>query len=468
MTLRKTFFNVTVVLALIFGCQPKIHQESPNIVFIITDDQQVGLLTSEGNTVIQTPNIDRIAKEGMTFSNFFVTTPLCSPSRATFLTGQYPHTHGIVNNDRVGLDVISHTLMTWPRQLRENGYKTAFIGKWHMGLDDSRRPGFDRWLSFKGQGVFVDGVVNDDGIDRQTSGYMTDILNNAAVEFLGQMDENQPFAMILSHKALHMPLIPAERHEHKFLEYQFEMPVHVEEDLAVKPMITRKVPWKGMFGYDNAVPEPPEPRRGRGFDLQSIARDQLRCLRSVDEGVGAIINELEKKQMLDNTVLIYTSDNGMLVGEHGAFHDKRWAYDPSIKVPFLIRYPKMISSGSASEELVLNLDFAPTIFELAKIEPHLKMEGRSFVPLLNSNSSTWRELFMAEYHFEQVVPKVPAWKCVRSREWKYIRYLNQPEEMNELYHLADDPEELHNLHNVVDYKNQLAVMQHKLDSLSQL
>ena len=160
-SLKWLTFLIIATFFLSFTGVSQNASDLPNIIFIITDDQQSGLTSIEGNTVSKTPNIDRIAKEGAMFENFFVATPLCSPSRASFLTGQYAQKHAVINNDRIGLDVISHTLMTWPRQLRENGYKTAFIGKWHMGLDDSRRPGFDRWISFKGQGIFVNGVVND-------------------------------------------------------------------------------------------------------------------------------------------------------------------------------------------------------------------------------------------------------------------------------------------------------------------
>jgi N-acetylglucosamine-6-sulfatase len=256
-----------VVIVLFLAACNKIQntaQEKPNIVFIITDDQQTGLLGIEGNPAAKTPNIDRIAKEGMLFKNAFVVTPLCSPSRASFLTGQYAHKHKVINNDKLGLDVISHTLMTWPRQLREAGYETAFIGKWHMGLDDSRRPGFDRWFSFKGQGAYIDGVVNDEGMRRQTTGYMTDIINEQAVAYVNKDHNNKPFAMIVSHKAVHWPVLPAKRNESLFPDYEFESQPPSEDDIKGKPLLTRPIDYKEWYFLENILPEPAEPRRGRG------------------------------------------------------------------------------------------------------------------------------------------------------------------------------------------------------------
>src|SRR5688500_1990069 len=213
----------------------------PNILFIITDDQRADLLGLAGHPVAKTPHLDRVGREGAWFRNFFTVTPLCSPSRASFLTGLYPHSHGVINNDKLGLDVISHTLFTWPRQLREAGYETAFIGKWHMGLDDSRRPCFDRWISVEGQGIDIDGGVNDDGVARQLTGYMTDYLNSQAVAFVAR-PRTRPFAMVLSHKAVHIPYLPAARHEALYTDHTFEPAPPAPEDRAGKPILTRPIP----------------------------------------------------------------------------------------------------------------------------------------------------------------------------------------------------------------------------------
>lgn len=439
--------------------------ELPNIIFIITDDQQSGLTSVEGNVVSKTPNIDRIAKEGAMFENFFVATPLCSPSRASFLTGQYAQNHGVINNDRIGLDVISHTLMTWPRQLREHGYKTAFIGKWHMGLDDSRRPGFDRWVSFKGQGIFVNGVVNDEGTIKQIDGNMTDYLNEQAVNFLKKNSKNQPFAMILSHKAVHSPIIPAERHSDYYADYEYKPPHVSKGNIESKPVLQRNVPWKPPYEYENIVPEPVEPRRGRDNDRTGIVADQMRCLLSVDEGVGEIFKILKKRGQLDNTIIVYTSDNGMLMGEHNRFHTKRWAYDNVLRVPFFIRYPKMIESGSKIDKMVSNIDWAPTVYDVVGVEPLIPVHGKSFLSLFKTEDAEWRTSFYAEYFHEKVARNTPSWQAVRTKNWKYVKYVGlETNELNELYDLQNDPAEEFNLYNNSVYYDVLEMMKIKLQN----
>ncbi len=288
----------------------------PNILVVITDDQRYDTLGCTGHPVSKTPNIDRLAREGALFPRFYVACPLCSPSRASYLTGVYPHKHGVINNDKLGLDVISHTLMTFPRQLREAGYETAFVGKWHMGADDSRRPGFDRWFSFKGQGAYIDGVVNDDGMQRQLDGHMTEQLNQQAVEWIGRK-RSKPFCLVLSHKAVHFPYLPERRDEALYSDYDFKKPAVAPGDLDGKPALTRKVPKQKSYELEGIAPEPGEPRRGRGADPSSVVRDQLRCLAEVDQGVGQLLGALEASGQLDRTAVFYTSDNGYLMGEHG-------------------------------------------------------------------------------------------------------------------------------------------------------
>ncbi len=435
----------------------------PNIVFVITDDQRWDQLGCAGHPILKTPHIDRIAREGASFNNFFVCTPLCSPSRASFLTGLYPHQHRVFNNDKLGLDIISHTLMTFPRQLRENGYETGLVGKWHMGLDDSRRPGFDTWISFKGQGVYIDGVVNDNGMQRQLRGNMTDYLNRRAVEFVKQPRE-KPFCLYLAHKAVHGPFLPAERHEDLYSDYVVQLPARDEADLAGKPMMNRSFPRINHMELEGVGPEPGEPRRGRGMDAASVVRDQLRCIAAVDEGVGQLFAALESIDQLDNTVFIYTSDNGFFMGEHGRFNDKRLAYEEALRVPFLIRYPKRIAAGSVRDAMVLNIDVAPTLLELAGVDSVIPMHGVSFAPLLRDAAAPWREAFLAEYFLEKVRPSVPTWQAVRTQNWKYIHYV-ESESYDELYHLEADPNELHNLVYDPKHETQLKAMRAQLAKL---
>jgi N-acetylglucosamine-6-sulfatase len=443
--------------------QSRAADSRPNIVFIITDDQRWDTLGCTGHPTLKTPNIDRIASEGMLFNNFFVCTPLCSPSRASFLTGLYPHRHKVVNNDKLGLDIISHTLVTFPRQLREAGYETAFIGKWHMGLDDSRRPGFDSWISFKGQGVYIDGVVNDNGMRRQMDGYMTDSLNEWAVDFV-KKPHTKPFCLYLGHKAVHNPYLPAPRHDTLYADYEFAQPLKNKSDIDCKPVMHRDVPKMNPLELEGVGPEPGEPRRNRGGKPAEVVRDQLRCLASVDEGVGQLLEALESMGQLDNTVFIYTSDNGYLMGEHGQTNSKRWPYEEALRVPLLIRYPKLIAPGSQRDGMVLNIDIAPTLLELAGVNSIVPLQGQSFVPLLLDAHAPWRKDFLAEYFLEKVAPKVPDWQAVRTDRWKYIHYL-ESDSLDELYDLKADPHELQNLAGEAERRDTLEMLRSRLQDL---
>lgn len=416
----------------------------PNVVFVIADDLRHDALGATGSKVARTPHLDRLAAEGAIFRNFFCATPLCSPSRASFLTGLYAHTHRVINNDKIGLTEISHTLMTWPRLLRESGYETAFVGKWHMGLDDSRRPGWDHWVSFKGQGIYIDPVVNYNGESRQLRGYMTDFLNTEAVRFVKQK-HSRPFVLYVAHKAVHIPYLPSPRHEKLFSDLPpFELTKPPAGDLEGKPMLTRKVQEKvDVLRIEGATPEPAESRRGRGRTPDAVYKDQLRCLAAVDDGIGMLRQALAESGQLENTIFIFTGDNGYLMGEHGLFDNKRLAYEPSIRLPFLLRYPKLVKPGSVREQLTLNIDVFPTMLELAGVKWPDKVHGRSFVNVLKDPAAPGRDSFLCEYFLEKVGVRFPDWQGVRTRTWKYIHYPTL-EGMDELYDLARDPQELRN------------------------
>lgn len=415
----------------------------PNIVFILADDLRYDTFGITGHPFAKTPGIDRVGREGAVFQNFFCTTPLCSPSRASFLTGLYARNHRIVNNDNHGIDYISHTLVSFPRVLREAGYQTGFIGKWHMGADDSRRPGFDRWISFKGQGLYIDPVVNEDGNQRQLTGYMTDYLNQQALAFVRQ-PRTQPFCLYLSHKAVHFPYLPAKRHESLYSDVRYTPPAPVAGDLEGKPVISkRKTPPVDRLALEGATAEPAEPRRGRPTDPDSVYRDQLRCLASVDEGVGEVLDALKRSGQLDDTIVIFTGDNGYLMGEHGQFDMKRYAYEESLRIPFFLRYPRLVKPGTKLQQMGLSIDVMPTLLELAGASWPGKFDGQSLAPILRDNSTPGRDSFAAEYFEERTGRRVPSWQAARSREWKYIHYPENPA-MNEIYNLTSDPQEINN------------------------
>jgi len=425
------------------------------------DDLRWDALGCMEHPFAKTPNIDRIAKEGALFKNFFVSIPLCSPSRASFLTGLYPHTHGVIDN--TDHSALSHSLLTYPRLLHDAGYETAFIGKWHMGTDDTPRPGFDRWVSFKGQGVYNDPTLNVDGKASKHSGYITDILNDYAVKFV-KSEHKKPFLLYLPHKAVHGPFTPAERHKNLYSDAVIKPVQSLDESLAGKPAITRELEESAdvKSASKKGKAKKPGSENGRRMPENAI-RNQLRALAAVDEGVGEIFKALEEANQLDNTIIIFSSDNGFFWGEHG-LGDKRWAYDESIRDPLLIRFPKLIKPGTVFQQLVLNIDIAPTLLEVAGVPVQKSIQGQSLLPLFKDNKTSWRSSFLTEYFQEKQYPQTPTWQAVRTERWKYIRYSNL-KDMDELYDLRADPYEMKNLIKDTGSQPALREMQSELETL---
>jgi len=409
---------------------PLLAQSSarPNFVFVLVDDLRWDALGCTGLSWMKSPHIDRIAREGITFRNAFVTTPLCSPARASFLTGHYVHHHGVRGNS--DNNALSHKLVTFPALLAKAGYDTAYVGKWHMGNDDSPRPGFRRWVSFKGQGVYNNPPLNIDGKQVAAQGYMSDLLSDHAAAFLREK-RSAPFCLYLAHKAIHGPFEPAERHKDLYKTEPLPERPNRDYDRAGKTALTRPV---------QDIPKKASPANRRHED---IARDQLRCMASVDDGVGKLFQALEETGQLDNTVFIFTSDNGYFWGEHG-LGDKRWAYEESIRIPLLVRYPKLVRPGAKSDALALNIDIAPTCLHLAGVEVPKGMHGRSLKEPLRGNRRTWRTSFATEYLAERNYPRTPTWNAIRTARYKYIRYPELPDAA-EMYDLQTDPYEKKNI-----------------------
>ncbi|HTM49197.1 MAG TPA: sulfatase [Bryobacteraceae bacterium] len=438
----------------------------PNIVFILMDDLRWDELACAGHPFARTPNIDRLAREGVSFRNAFVTTPLCSPSRACFLTGQYAHTHGVIDN--TDHSPLSHRLDTFPRHLEKAGYDNAFIGKWHMGVDDSARPGFRHWVSFKGQGTYFDPEMNVNGKSVKAKGYTTDILNGHAVEFL-ERKRTAPFFLYLSHKAVHPELdqaadgsvsdpaggafIPADRHKTLYAGQPVPRRLNAQGGPVGKPALLRKI--GGL---------PPLSASTRTGD--ETMRNRLRMFASAEEGVGRILKVLEKSGQLDNTFFVFTSDEGYFYGEHGLSYERRLAYEESARIPLMIRYPALIQPGSVVDAMTLNIDMAPTLLEVAGADPLRKVHGRSFLPLLKGDTKGWRTSFLIERFSDKVFPRVAdmGYQCVRNERWKYIRY-TELSGMDELYDLRSDPCEMKNLIHERAARNTLAQLKVELDRL---
>ena len=433
------------LLALLFAVPAAgAAAERPNIVFILVDDLRWDSLGITGHPFVKTPQIDRIGREGAVFRNAFVTTPLCSPARASFLTGRYVHAHEILGNG--DNNARSHRLDTFPKRLHDAGYETAYVGKWHMGNDDSPRPGFDRWVSFKGQGVYDDPQINIDGESSKVEGYMTDILNEKAVEFLRKPRE-KPFLLYLSHKAIHGPFTPADRHKGEFADRRIEPPPSADDDLEGKPMLTREV--DDPRARAKAKAKAPEKAKAKAKSKAALpplgggtAINQLRCMLSVDDGVGLILEALEDTGKLADTLVIFTSDNGYFWGEHG-MGDKRAAYEEALRIPLLMRKPGLIPAGTTIDAPVLNIDIAPTLLDLAGLPIPDSIHGHTILPLIHHPAPGWRGPILFEYFAEAGFPRVPSWHAIRTDRWKYIHYPDM-DGLDELYKIETDPHELKN------------------------
>ncbi len=440
----------------------------PNIVFILVDDLRWDELGITGHPFIKTPHIDRIGQEGARFRNAFMTTPLCSPSRAGFLTGQYAHTNGITDN--VDRSALSHRLTTFPLLLQRAGYATGFIGKWHMGVDDSPRPGFDHWVSFKGQGTYLNPDINADGRALKVNGYITDILSDYAVNFIRQ-PRDKPFLLYLAHKAIHPEatqnadgsitseaelFIPAERHKQMYAGLPIPRRPNALRAPEGKPALQRQI---------GSLPPLPPLGAQTGTSDESILGRQ-RCLMAIEDGVGRILKTLAELRQLDNTIIVFTSDNGYFYGEHGLSVERRLAYEESIRLPLLVRYPKVIRAGTVRDETVLNLDLAPTLLQAAGVAVPTQMQGRSLLPLLQGERVRWRASFLIEYYSDTVFRRMVkmGYKAVRTGQWKYIHYL-ELDGMDELYDLKADPYELKNLVNQPGAQKPLGRMKGELERL---
>ncbi len=396
----------------------------PNIVFILTDDHRHDAFGFLNRPWLHTPHMDRIAQEGVHFQNAFVTTSLCSPSRASFLTGQYAHCHGVMNN----LTPWSEDNLTFLELLHARGYRTGFVGKWHMpgGLPKlTERNKVDRFVSFTygtGQGRYFDCPMIVDGRKVRTDGYITDVLTDYAMEFLDEGDTDQPFCLYLSHKAVHAMFKPPERYKGAL-------------DEAPLPAVREKdtdLPLGIVNGYQKML-----------FD--KLVQGYYEALMGVDDSVGRVLGWLDDRGVAENTLVVYAGDNGYFWGEHGLV-DKRYAYEESMRIPMLMRWPEVMPDGGATvEDMVLNIDVAPTILEAAAVETPAAVQGESITGLARGKSVEWRDSFLYEYFEDPGFPYPPI-RAVRARDWKLVTYPGHDNKFPaEMYNLKDDPGEHENL-----------------------
>jgi N-acetylglucosamine-6-sulfatase len=402
----------------------------PNFIVVLIDDLRFDEFGAGGHPYMETPHIDRLAKEGAVFERAFHTTPICSPNRASIMTGQYASRHGIIDN--VARDAMSHRLPNYHLALQELGYETAHVGKWHMGNDGKPRPGYDRWVSFDGHGRLSDPKLNIDGSYEQRSGYITDLLNEEALAFLRKSRE-KPFSLF-AHKVVPdaeqaadgtlslIGYVPAERHRDLYKGRVFPKTPNM---LSPAEVVKTKPAWSEAFELKKS-----EKSRALLAPIHAGSQEEIRLraamMASVDEGVGEILATLEKSGQLDNTVILLLGDNGYFFGEHGLGPERRFAYEAGIRSPFLLRYPPLVKPGSKKKELVITQDIAPTLLELAGTKPGAHIQGRSLIPLFKKRNPPWRKSILIEYWAEQALRgcrHIPARPCAPTVMG--IRWLNR-------------------------------------------
>ena len=432
-----------------------------NIVLILSDDHRHDFMgfMEEGPAFLETPNLDRMAMQGAHFRNAFVTTSLCSPSRATILTGQYMHHHRVVDNQRP----VADGTRFFPEYLQEAGYTTGFVGKWHMGHDhDEPRKGFNHWVSFKGQGTYFDPELNLNGSRKSFKGYTTDILADQALEWLKTRTDEDPFLLYLSFKAVHYPFQPAPRHhgryEDKAIDYPMTM-ANTESNYQTQSNWIRERRY-GIHGIDHMETGPLDKDPVPSFD--DLYHRYCETVHGLDENIGRVLDYLDSSKLMENTIVVYLGDNGFALGEHG-FYDKRDAFEESIRIPMLAMAPGLIKPGSKIDAMMLNMDLAPSLLEAANIniQKSMKLDGQSALPWLRGETIPWRDHILYEYHWEWNFPATPTTLAIRGDRYKYI-YYHGVWDRNGFYDLETDPNERVNLIKIPAYQEQILSMRSQL------
>jgi arylsulfatase A-like enzyme len=458
------------VLALVLGALAAQAEAArrPHILFIMSDDHAAHAISAYGSRVNRTPQLDRLAAQGMLFRNAFVTNSICTPSRAAILTGKYSHLNGVPVFNR-----FDGSQQTVAKLLQAGGYHTGMIGKWHLGSDPT---GFDRWEILPGQGAYRDPLFYTASGQRTYPGYVTDVLADLALEFLRSRPLDKPFFLMWHHKAPHRPWEPDERWRREFAEkripepptfwdgYQTRADALRENEQRVAQDLTRRdlklEPPPGLEDEERRrwlAVKPAEVSLEAGgtkalltgealarWKYQRYMQDYLACVQSVDDAVGRVLDALKELRLERDTLVVYTSDQGFFLGDHGLY-DKRFMYEESLRVPLLVRWPAAVRRGSSSELMALNVDFAPTFLEAAALPVPKDMQGRSLLPLLRGKRAPgWRSSMYYRYYHDPGDHNTRAHYGVRTRTHKLIRYWKQ--DQWELFDLVNDKAELHNLY----------------------
>jgi arylsulfatase A-like enzyme len=431
-TTRRQFNMAALGSAALLSNASARSASRPNIIFLLTDDQRWDQMGCAGHRYLKTPNMDRIAREGAMFTNMFVTTSLCSPSRACFLTGRYAHAHGVKDNE---VDIAETEMQrAFPAVLRRGGYETAHIGKFHMGPGSAPRPGYDYWAAFPGLGVYLNPEVNVNGNLKQFEGHCGRVITDMALDWL-KRPRQKPFCLTLGFKEPHHPFTPPEHLKDLYSDAKIALPPVTPDQMRGKPAEFR-IPRK-------LVPE-------RFAETQ---RNYWRCITAADEQIGRVLQYLDQNGLAENTIVAFAGDNGYCFGDFGLM-EKRNGYEPSLRIPMLVRYPKLIKPGTRVASMALNIDLCPTLLDLAGQPIPKQVHGASWAPLFRSPSAKWRQSFQYEHWREGKFP-IPTIKGIRTSRYKYLEYTDT-QDAPELYDLKTDPAESNNLSDKTENRSLMA------------
>ena len=462
-------------------------EKRPNILFIFTDDHASHAMSCYGSKINETPNLDRIAREGMLFRNCFCTNSICGPSRAVILTGKHSHINGFMRNG----NRFDGSQQTFPKLLQKAGYQTAMIGKWHLESDPT---GFDYWNILIGQGPYYNPPMIENGKRIKREGYTTDIITDIALDWLQKKrDQDKPFVLMYQHKAPHREWQPGPKYLNRYDDETIPEPATLFDDYegrgkaarqqdmtisgTMNPRDLKLEPppgltdeqlsaWKAAYEEEN---EELRESNLQGRDLvrwkyQRYIKDYIRCVDSVDANVGRVLNYLDQSGLADNTVVIYSSDQGFYLGDHGWF-DKRFMYEESLRMPLLVRWPGVVEPGSENEDLVQNLDFAETFLDIAGVNIPADMQGRSLVPILQGKTpADWRKSIYYHYYEYPAVHSVKRHYGVRTDRYKLIHFYHDIDEW-ELYDLEKDPDELNSLYGESEYADVVQQLKSEIKTL---
>ena len=490
---------LTTISLISFGaCSQKVENaktsKQPNIIYIMADDLTTQAISAYGGIykdIAPTPNIDKIAQEGMLFQDALVTNAICGPSRAAILTGNYSNINGYYKNESGGK--FDETQWTFPQEFQKNGYITSLFGKWHLGTEPVCFDTFKYHNSAGQQGHYWNPVYNENGKDVKEKGYATNLSTDFALNWLNENKlTNKPFLMVLQYKAPHRPWEPDTKYEKLWEDIEMPYPATFNDTYVGREKTAgdtemtmdyfsnrdmkltepaglkgkEKVEWAfyGAKSGEIVQPEGMTAEEGRKWRYQTYIKDYLACVKSVDDNVGRVLKYLKDNNLEENTIIVLTSDQGFYLGDHG-FFDKRFIYEESLRMPFMVKYPNKVKAGSVTEDIITNIDFAPTLLELANIKTTQKMQGTSFVPVLEGNTpKNWQDAMYYHYY------EFPFWHHVQPhygiRTQKYtLAHFYYNIDVWELFDLEKDPNQMNNVYNDPNYAELIVELKAKLKNL---